>query len=98
MSFVKYSPILEIALFFFGLVVVAVVVVISSVIGGFSWVDLVWLATSTVQLEVSDYSQLSNYNCTEWLVKNEAADTPITFEEIVVVMIKQRYLMAQWNV
>ena len=59
MSFVKYSPILEIALFFFGLVVVAVVVVISSVIGGFSWVDLVWLATSTVQLEVSDYSQLS---------------------------------------
>ena len=36
MSFVKYSPILEIALFFFGLVVVAVVVVISSVIGGFS--------------------------------------------------------------
>ena len=60
------------------------VIVINSVIGGFSWVDLVWLAASTVWLQVSDYSQLSNYNCTE----NEAADAPITFEEIVMAMIK----------
>ena len=37
------------------------VIVINSVIGGFSWVDLVWLATSTVRLKVSDYSQLSDY-------------------------------------
>ena len=56
------------------------VIVINSVIGGFSWVDLVWLAASTVWLQVSDYSQLFDYNCTEWLVKNEAADAPITFE------------------
>ena len=60
---------------------------INSVIGGFSLVDLVWLAASTFQLQVSDYSQLSDYNCTEWLVKNEAADAPITFEEIVMVTI-----------
>ena len=63
------------------------VIVINSVIGGFSRVDLVWLAASTFRLQVSDYSQLSDYNCTEWFVKNEAADAPITFEEIVIVMI-----------
>ena len=63
------------------------VIVIDSVIGGFSWVDLVWLAASTVRLQVSNYSQLSDYNCIEWLVKNGAADAPITFEEIVMVMI-----------
>ena len=63
------------------------VIVINSVIGGFSWVDLVWLAASTVRLQVSNYSQLCDYNCTEWLVKNGAADAPITFEEIVMVMI-----------
>ena len=61
---------------------------INSVIGGFSLVDLVWLAASTFQLQVSDYSQLSDYNCTEWLVKSEAADAPITFGEIVIVIIK----------
>ena len=87
MSLVKYFSILEIALFFFGLVVVAMVIVINSVIGGFSRVDLVWLAASTFRLQVSDYSQLSDYNCTEWFVKNEAADAPITFEDIVIVMI-----------
>ena len=37
------------------------VIVINSVIGGFSWVDLVRLAASTVQLPVSDHSQLSDY-------------------------------------
>ena len=40
-----------------------------------------------VRLHVSDYSQLSNYNYTEWLMKNKAANAPITFEEIVMVMI-----------
>ena len=63
------------------------VIVINSVIGGFSWVDLVCLAASTVQLLVPDYSQLSDYSCTEWLVKYKAGDVPITFEEIVMVMI-----------
>ena len=61
--------------------VFAFVIVINSVIGGFSWVDLVWLATSTVKLQVSDY------NCTEWLVKNKAANAPIRIEEFVMVMI-----------
>ena len=37
------------------------VIVFNSVIGGFGWVDLVWLTTSTAQLQVSDYSQLSDY-------------------------------------
>ena len=41
--------------------VVAMVIVINSVIGGFSWVDLVRLAASTVQLPVSDHSQLSDF-------------------------------------
>ena len=57
--------------------------VINSVICEF-WV---WLAVSTVRSQVSDYSQLSNYNCAEWLVKNKAANAPITFGEIVMVMI-----------
>ena len=68
------------------------VIVINSVIGGFSWPDLVWLAASTVRLQVSDYSQLSDYTVRLQLYimtsQNEAANAPITFEEIVVVMIK----------
>ena len=36
---------------------------------------------------------LSDYNCTEWLVKNEAADAPITFEEIVMVMIRHQNMV-----
>ena len=84
MSLIKNSSILKIAWFFIELVVVAMVIVINSVIGGFSWVDLVWLAASAVQLQVSDYSQLSDYNCKEWSVKNEA---PITIEEFVMIMI-----------
>ena len=66
-------------------------ILINSVIGGFSWVDLAWLATSNFRLQVSDNSQLSDYNCTEWLVKYKAADAPITFEQIVMmVMIKAK--------
>ena len=45
------------------------VIVINSVIGGFSWVDLVYMTASTVRWQVADYSQLSDYNCTEWLEK-----------------------------
>ena len=30
---------------------------------------------------------LSDYSSTEWLVKNKAANVPIAFEEIVMVMI-----------
>ena len=47
--------------------VVTMVIVIISVIGGLA----------TVRLKVSSYSQLSDYNCTEWSVKNEAAYAPI---------------------
>ena len=69
-------------------VVIAMVLVVNSVIGGFSWVDLVWLAVLTVRLQVFDYNNwlitLSDYNCTEWLVKNKAANVPITFEETVI--------------
>ena len=41
------------------------VIVINSVIGGFGGKDWVWLAASTVQLHMLDYSQLSDYNFTE---------------------------------
>ena len=68
--------------------IVTILIVINSVIGGFSWVDLAWLAASNVRLQVSDNSQLSDYNCAEWLVKFKTADAPITFEQIVMVMIK----------
>ena len=56
--------------------------------GGFHWVHLVPLAASTVWLLVSDYSLLSDYtvhihvNC----------NAPMTFEEIVMVMIKPEIL------
>ena len=46
---------------------------------------------------MSDYNQLSNY--TVWLqlykqfVKNKAATTPITFEEIVMVVIKENFAL-----
>ena len=43
--------------FFSEWVVVAMVIVINAEIGGFSWVDLLWLVASTVQLQVSNYSQ-----------------------------------------
>ena len=60
------------------------VIVINSAIGEFSWVHLIWLTDVT-----SDYSQLSDYNPTQWLVnKNVVNNAPIKFEEIVIVMIK----------
>ena len=36
---------------------------------------------------MSNYNQLSDYNSTEEYVKNEAANAPITFEKIVMVVI-----------
>ena len=65
----KIPPFWKFPVFFSGWVVVAMVIVINAVIGGFSWVDLLWLAVSTVQLRVFDYSQLSNYTVTT--VQNE---------------------------
>ena len=44
---------------------IAMVILINSVIVGFSWVDLVWLAASSVLLQVSNYSQLSVHSV--WL-------------------------------
>ena len=70
------------------------VIVITCVIGGFSWVHLIWLANVTVRLQVSDYSQLSDYTVqlqptTQWLMKNKAVNAPIKFEEIAKVMINR---------
>ena len=48
-----------------------------------------WLTKSGVTLQMSDYSKLSDYNWTEWLVKNkaaQAANAPIIFEEIVMII------------
>ena len=49
------------------------VIVINSLIGRFDWKDMkgLWLAASTARLQVSDYSQLSDYNSSEWLVKKK---------------------------
>ena len=47
--------------FLLGLVVVAIVIVMDSLIDEFNWVDLVWLATSTVWLQVSACGQLCDY-------------------------------------
>ena len=40
---------------------IIILIVINAVIGGFRWQDLKWLAYETVRLQVSDYSQLSDY-------------------------------------
>ena len=37
------------------------VIVINYVIGGLSWVRLIWLADVIVRFQVSDYSQLSDF-------------------------------------
>ena len=57
----KTSPFWKFLNYFLGLVVVVMVIVINSVIGGLGWVDLVWLASSTVHLQMSDYSHMSDY-------------------------------------
>ena len=69
------------------------IISIIPVIGGLAeWTKYHWL------LYLSDYRcpitancpiTLSYYNCTEWLVKNEAANAPITFEEFVMVVINR---------
>ena len=64
------------------------VIVINSVIEEFSWMDLVWLVARTDQLQVSDYSQLSDYNYVELVVKNKAPNALIVCEEMVLVMIR----------
>ena len=56
-------------------------------IGRFSWKYLKWLAQEIVRLQVSDYSQLSDYNFADELVQNTAVYAPITFEEIVMIVI-----------
>ena len=58
-------------------------------IGGFSWVGLVWLAASTIQVQVSDYGQLYNY--TVWLQLYRVIMHALnTCEQIVMVMIKNK--------
>ena len=68
---VKNSYILEIPQFC-EQVVVTVAIVISSMIGGFSLVDLVWLAALTVWLQVSTYGQLCDrLQCTITTLQNK---------------------------
>ena len=83
---------LEISQFFFSeQVVVVMVIVINSVIGGFSRVTqydwLLQLSYYRCLITAQCLITLSDYNDTEWLVKYKAADAPITFKEIVMVMI-----------
>ena len=46
------------------------------------------MAYITVRLQVSDYSQKSDYNFADQLIQNTAVNAPITFEGIVIFMIK----------
>ena len=48
---------------------------------------LISLADGTARFQVSNYSQLSDFNPTQQLVKNKAVNAPIKFEKIVMVMI-----------
>ena len=38
---------------------------------------------------------MTNCHCIEWLLKNKVANSPITFEEIVMVMIKSNTTSAK---
>ena len=38
------------------------VIVINNAVSGLSWVHLIWLADVTVRFQVSDYSELSDFN------------------------------------
>ena len=55
---------------------------------GFSGEDLEWLAHVTVRIQVSEY-HLSDYivRSPDKLEQNTVVHAPITFEEIVIVMI-----------
>ena len=45
------------------------------------------MAVSVVRLQVSNYSELSDYKCTERVVENNAANASITVKETVMGMI-----------
>ena len=47
------------------------------------------LAEWTGLLQLSDNSQLSDYNFIKLFVKNKAVIAPITFEKIVMIMIRR---------
>ena len=67
------------------------VIVILSMIGGLAeWIGMISCFNcpiTGVQLQL-----MSDDDCTEWIVKNEAANAPIIFEEFVVVMINVNIL------
>ena len=66
-------------------------ILIISVIGGLAeWTYYDWLlqlSNNRCPIKATCLITLSSYNCTERLVKNEAANAPIIFEEFVMVVI-----------
>ena len=44
------------------------------------------------------YSQLSDFNPTQYLVKSKAVNSPIKFEKIVMVMINMRITIARQKI
>ena len=77
-----------------GYVVVAMVIVINYVIGGFSWVHLIWLADVHVTFQF--HRPISTpHNNNYILVKNKAVNAPIKFEKIVMVMTKKKNNLKQ---
>ena len=64
--------------------------VIYVVTGIFSWEHLEWLAYVTAWLELSDYSQLSNYFFAEWIIAKYSSLCTNHIKEIIIVMITLR--------
>ena len=66
------------------------VIAINSVIGGLSWVHLIWLADVTVRFQVSDYSQLSDFTVRfqPYIIisEKERINAPIKFGKVVMVV------------
>ena len=67
------------------MVVAMVIVIILWLVDLAEWIKYDWL------LQLSDYkcpitancpTTLSDYSCTEWFLKNKAANAPIKFEEL----------------
>ena len=94
MSLVKNSSIFwnsPVFLWICGCCYLMFILIISAIGGLAEWTYYDWLlqlSNNRCPITATCPITLSSYNCTEWLVKNEAANAPIIFEEFVMVMIK----------
>ena len=93
MSLVKNSSIFwnsPVFLWICGCCYLMFILIISAIGGLAEWTYYDWLlqlSNNRCPIKATCLITLSSYNCTEWLVKNEAANAPIIFEEFVMVVI-----------